>query len=167
MRRPDWSVLLALVIGTVSAAWGGDDAPRPLKRSDVVFMCAGSPAAYKAYGATVVDWGGHAYADDEQAVAKFRAGVKTAQDAGAQYNAGIGMLTEFLGMIKSEPQHERAISRTIDGKPLTVPWLWDHKVDGELGKAWWFCSNSPFYQEYLRKLTARAMAGSTFPARSE
>jgi len=159
MRRPDWSVLLALVIGTVSAAWGGDDAPRPLKRSDVVFMCAGSPAAYKAYGATVVDWGGHAYADDEQAVAKFRAGVKTAQDAGAQYNAGIGMLTEFLGMIKSEPQHERAISRTIAGKPLIVPWLWDHKVDGELGKAWWFCSNSPFYQEYLRKLTARAMAG--------
>ena len=129
----------------------------PLKHSDVVFMGASDKTVYEAYAATVIDWGGHARGDDEKSKAEFRARVKLAQDLGIQYNAGIGMLTEFYGMIKSCPKHEHAICRTIDGKPVTVPWLWDHKVDGQLGKNYWFCSNSPLYQKYLRDLTARAM----------
>ena len=107
----------------------------------------------------MVDWGGHPRVklENEKAIAGFRASVKMAQDLGIQYNAGIGMLTEFLGMIKSCPEHEKAICRNIDGMIITVPWLWDHKVDGELGKAYWFCSNSQLYQKYLRQLTELAM----------
>lgn len=151
--------LLLLTFGIASAAFADDGIVLPLKRSDVVFMGAARKEVYQIYGATVVDWGGHAYADTDKSIADFRARVKTAQDLGIHYNAGIGMLTEFLGMIKSEPNHQRAICRTIDQKPITVPWLWDHKVDGELGKAYWFCSNSPLYKAYLKRLAARAMAG--------
>lgn len=151
--------ILTTLLLALSASGKDDSSARPLKHSDVVFMGGGTKETYEAYAATVVDWGGHARADDEKARAEFRARVKLAQDLGIQYNAGIGMITEFLGMIKSCPEHERAICRTLDGKPITVPWLWDHKVDGQLGKAWWFCSNSPFYQKFLRDRTALAMAG--------
>ena len=155
-----WPILvLLLVCATSGIAASPDSAAHPLKRSDVVFMGGSSKELYEAYGATVVDWGGHASKDDPKAAAEFRARVKLAQDMGIQYNAGVGMITEFLGMIKSCPEHERAICRDFDGKPITVPWLWDHKVDGELGKAWWFCSNSPLYQKFLRDRTALAMAG--------
>ena len=135
-------------------------APNALKHSDVVFMGSASQELYAAYGTTVVDWGGHAYGTNAWAISEFRARVKVAQDLGIHYNAGIGMLTEFLGMIDSCPDYEHAICRTIEGKPILVPWLWDHKVHGQLGKAYWFCSNSKLYQKYLRDLTARAMVGN-------
>ncbi len=155
-----WIRILPILLLLPLATSGKDDtSARPLKHSDVVFMGGGSKETYEAYGATVVDWGGHAWGTTEKARTEFRARVKLAQDLGIQYNAGIGMITEFLSMIKSCPEHERAICRTIDGKPMTVPWLWDHKVDGQLGKAWWFCSNSPLYQKFLRDRTALAMAG--------
>lgn len=155
-----WPHVLPILILLLSAAQANDSGPsRPLNHSDVVFMGGADKAVYEAYATTVVDWGGHAWSDNDKAKTEFRTRVKLAQDLGIQYNAGIGMLTEFLGMIKSCSEHERAICRTLDGKPITVPWLWDHKVDGQLGKAWWFCSNSPLYQKYLRDLTARAMAG--------
>ena len=133
--------------------------PNALKHSDVVFMGGASKELYQAYGTTVVDWGGHAYGTNAKAIGEFRARVETAQSLGIHYNAGIGMLTEFLGMIDSCPDHEHAICRNIEGKPILVPWLWDHKVHGQLGKAYWFCSNSQLYQKYLRDRTALAMAG--------
>ena len=155
-----WIRILPLLLLLPLAASGKDDSPdRPLKHSDVVFMGGGSKETYEAYAATVVDWGGHAWGDSDKAKTEFGARVKLAQDLGIQYNAGIGMLTEFAGMIKSCPDYEHAICRTLDGKPVRVPWLWDQKVDGQTGRNFWFCSNSPLYQKYLRDLTARAMAG--------
>ena len=165
MRQPNrsnpmkWFHVLP-VLTLLLAAQADDNPPaRPLKHSDVVFMGASDKAAYEAYAATVVDWGGHAHGDNDKAKAEFRARVKLAQDLGIQYNAGIGMLTEFAGMIKSCPDYEHAICRTLDGQPIMVPWLWDQKVNGKTGMNFWFCSNSPLYQRYLRDLTARAMAG--------
>jgi hypothetical protein len=153
-----WFRLLPLPAFFLSLALADDHpAAQPLKRSDVVFMGASDKSYYEAYGATVIDWGGHAWSDQEKPRAEFRERVKLAHDLGVQYNAGIGMLTEFAGMIKSCPEYERAVCRTLDGKPVTVPWLWDQKVDGQTGKNYWFCSNSPFYQKYLRELTTRAM----------
>ncbi len=156
-----WFRALPVLAMVLPAALADNDPPAlPLKPSDVVFMGASDKAAYEAYGATVIDWGGHAWGDNEKPKAEFRARVKLAQDLGIQYNAGIGMLTEFGGMVKSCPEYERAICRTIDGKPVTVPWLWDQKVDGQTGRNFWFCSNSPLYQKYLRDLTARAMSAA-------
>ena len=152
--------ILAILTAILSSGWAEEGpAARPLKHSDVVFMGGADKASYEAYGATVVDWGGHAWGDGEKPKAEFRSRVKVAQGLGIQYNAGIGMLTEFAGMIKSCPEHERAICRNFDGQPMMVPWLWDQKVDGQTGKNFWFCSNSPLYQKYLRELTARAMGG--------
>ncbi len=154
-----WIVLPVLALLPLTAQADDSRSARPLKHSDVVFMGGGSKETYEAYAATVVDWGGHAWGTEEKAKAEFRARVKLAQELGIQYNAGIGMITEFLGMIKSCPEHERAICRNLNGKAITVPWLWDHKVDGQLGKNYWFCSNSPLYQKFLRDRTALAMAG--------
>lgn len=143
-----------------SAGWAGAAMPeRPLRHSDVVFMGGAGKEAYEAYAATVVDWGGHAWGEGDKPESEFRARVKLAQDLGIQYNAGIGMLTEFGGMVKSCAEYERAVCRNFDGQAIKVPWLWDQKVDGQIGKNFWFCSNSALYQAYLRDLTARAMAG--------
>lgn len=150
---------LVVLMPMVGRPTGGDAPARPLKHADVVFMGGADQTAYQAYGTTVVDWGGHAWGDSGRALAEFRGRVKLAQDLGIQYNAGIGMLTEFAGMIKSCPEYERAVCRNIEGEPLMVPWLWDQKVDGQTGKNFWFCSNSPLYQKYLRDLAARAIAG--------
>ncbi len=134
-------------------------ADRRLKRSDVVFMGGSQKEVYEAYGATVVDWGGHAWRDEPKHIADFRARVKTAQDLGVQYNAGIGMVTEFRGMIDSCAEYEKAICRDIEGKPVHVPWLWDQKYKDKTGFNFWFCSNSPLYQAYLRDRTRLAMTG--------
>lgn len=156
-----WTHFLGLMVLMPMDGWpaDGESASRPLKHSDVVFMGGADKAAYEAYGTTVVDWGGHAWGDHDKAQAEFRGRVKLAQDLGIQYNAGIGMLTEFAGMIKSCPDYERAVCRNFDGEPMMVPWLWDQKVDGQTGKNFWFCSNSPLYQKYLRDLASRAVAG--------
>jgi len=145
----------------MATAWAEDALPHAkLRHSDVVFMGSAKKEIYEAYGATVVDWGGHAWKNEEKPIADFRARVKMAQDMGIQYNAGVGMITEFLGMIKSCPEYEKAICRGIAGQPILVPWLWDHKVDDKLGMAYWFCSNSALYQKYLRERTELAMKGA-------
>jgi hypothetical protein len=155
---PATAAILILALTGIGAA-AEPPAIQPLSRSAVVFMGGSTPELYAAYGATVVDWGGHAWRDQPGSIADFRKRVETAQKMGIQYNAGIGMITEFMGMMDECPEYERAICRDLEGKPITVPWLWDHKYKGKLGMAYWFCSNSPFYQDYLRRRTKLAMAG--------
>jgi hypothetical protein len=132
---------------------------RALKHADVVFMGSAKTEVYQAYGATVVDWGGGAWGKNAKAITEFCNRVKTAHDLGIQYNAGIPMVTGFAGMIASCPEYEKAVCRDIEGKPIFVPWLWDQKYKGKKGFNYWFCSNSPLYQKFLRDRTEAAMTG--------
>lgn len=135
------------------AASGADEAV--VRRSDVVFMGAKEGTVYDAYGATMVSWGGQAANDSEQAVAQFAARVQAAHDRGMRYCAGLAFRTAFARMIDFDPDFMASVCRTLDGEPILVPWLWDHKHKGH--PAYWFCTNAPGYRAFLRDQARRAM----------
>ncbi len=72
-----------------------------------------------------------------------------------RYCASVDFLVDFRGYIESRPDtFMEAVCRDLEGNPLRVPWLWDHSYKGH--PAYWFCTNNPDYQAYLRDQAARA-----------
>ena len=57
------------------------------------------------------------------------------------------IMPEFQGMIDFHDDFLDAAARNFSGKPFVVPWLWDHKHKEQ--PAWWWCTNSPLYRQYL------------------
>jgi len=112
-------------------------AQRAIRRSDVVFMYD-NPKLYEVYGCTVLGWAGAA--DPQRIALAHRKGLRL-------YAAHIGFRTEFRRVIDFRPDFMQGVCRDLDGKPITVPWLWDHKYKGQ--PAWHWCTNSPFYRSYL------------------
>jgi len=139
-------MLFGLAGGTV--LYGADSAKRFIKRSDVVFMGPKDAEIYKVYGATVVSWGGRPWGDSEKAIERHRARVKLSHDLGIRHCGGAAFRTAFAGMIEFDQNFMDSVCRRIDGEPILVPWLWDHKHKGH--PAYWFCTNSPGYRKYLR-----------------
>ena len=113
-------------------------APTPgLRASDVVFMYDG-PKMYQEYGCTVLGWAG---SHDKHHIAQaHKQGVRL-------FTVSVGFLTEFQGMIDFSSDFQDAAARNFAGEPFIVPWLWDHKHKGE--PAWWWCTNSPLYRQFL------------------
>ena len=101
--------------------------------------CTTTPAQYQSYGCTVLGWAGGA-------------GAKHIEDAHANgvrlFATSVGFLTESSRMIDFNPNFLDAACRNFAGQPFVVPWLWDHKHKGQ--SAWWWCTNSPLYREYLK-----------------
>jgi len=144
---------LCAVIMMVSVA---SSAQVTVNRSDVVFMGAKSPDIYQAYGATMVSWVCNAGGDTEQAIEGFKQRVNEAHGLGMRYCAGLAFRTAFASMIDFDANFLDSVCRRLDGEPILVPWLWDHKhKDGH--PAYWFCTNAPGYREYLRHQTRLAM----------
>jgi len=119
-----------------------------LRRSDVVFMGYSEPEVCRQYGATVISWGSRPWRDDEGSINWFQKRVKEAHALGIRYLPGAAFRTAFAQMIDYEPNFEDAICRSLEGKPILVPWLWDHEHKGH--PAYWFCTNSPAYRDYLK-----------------
>jgi hypothetical protein len=72
-----------------------------------------------------------------------------------RYCASVDFLVDFRGFIDFRPEtFMDAVCRDLDGNPLHVPWLWDHEYKGH--PAYWFCTNNPDYQAYLRDQVERA-----------
>lgn len=134
--------------GAVLAAEPGPPSKRAIRHSDVVFMYD-NPKQYAAYGCTVLGWAGSGDAKHiEQAHAQ---GVRL-------FSTSVGFLTEARRVIDFSPDFLDAACRNFDGQPFAVPWLWDHKYKGQ--SAWWWCTNSPLYREYLKmRLTEATKAG--------
>ncbi len=110
---------------------------RAIRRSDVVFMYD-NPAKYEAYGCTVMGWAGHADAKHiESAHAK---GVRL-------FATSVGFRTEGRGVMDFTEKFLDAACYDFEGKPIPVPWLWDHKYKGH--PFYWWCTNSPEYRRYL------------------
>jgi hypothetical protein len=130
---------------------------RPLIRaSDVVFMYpAEDPSQYDAYLGTVVGWAGRPRTRDAQDVESFRKRVEEAHKRGMRYCGSDDFLVDFRGFIDFRPDNFMdAACRDLDGNPIRVPWLWDHEYKGHL--AYWWCTNNPDYQAYLRDQVERA-----------
>ncbi|NOZ22336.1 MAG: hypothetical protein GXP25_14750, partial [Planctomycetes bacterium] len=130
---------------------------RPIKRSDVVFMGAKDKGIYEIYGATVVSWGSRPWGDTENAIKQFRERVKIAHDLGMRYCGGAAFRTAFAAMMDFDPNWRDSRCLTIEGKPITIPWLWDHKHKKTGEPAYWFCTNSPGYRKFLKWQVMLAM----------
>ena len=158
MNGASWAILCLLLFG------GGlverneaRAAENVIKHSAVVLMGASSREIYQIYGATVVSWGGRPWKDEPGAIKEFRNGVQTAHDLSILYCAGAAFRTDFAAMIDFDPQWRDCRCRNIEGQPITIPWLWDQK-DKDGHPAYWFCTNTPGYREYLKSQVKAAMA---------
>ena len=133
------SVLLLVFLAppVVSEADSLGASERAIRRSDVVFMYD-NPKMYEAYGCTVLGWAGGGKKEH----------IELAHSKGVRlFSTSVGFLTEFRRAIDFSDDHLDAACRNFAGEPFIVPWLWDHKHKGQ--PAWWWCTNSPLYREYL------------------
>ncbi|RJP32043.1 MAG: hypothetical protein C4527_06700 [Candidatus Omnitrophota bacterium] len=151
------TLYLGCVLFLSAAVCVSSETSRPfIHAGDVVFMySANPPSLYDDYQCTVSGWGGRSQSREEQAVKSFQARVEEAQRRGIRYCGSVDFLVDFGGFIDFRPDSfTSAISRDLDGNPLRVPWLWDHTHKGQ--PAYWFCTNNPEYQQYLRDQAERA-----------
>lgn len=119
----------------------------PMQRSEVVFMYGADEAAYRAFGATFVGWGG---GNDEQSVRRHH-------EMGVRCSGTMWCLTAGAKNLHENPQLMAATARDIAGEPVIVPWLWDHIHEGT--PSYFGCTNHPAYRQHVRDLVRRATAG--------
>lgn len=135
------SFLLVCVWAAVSLA--GDES-RALKQSDVVMMYQTDEQTYADYGATVLAWGGKPTPASRQAA------------KGVKLFSSVGMVTEFAQFHERfRDTYEQALCRDINGDPVKVPWLTDHKHEGI--PYWWCCTAQPVFRQYVRERVIEAM----------
>jgi hypothetical protein len=145
----------SLVCSMASVLWGasgagtGDQAPggSALRHAEVVFMYAASEEAYRAYGATLVAWGGAEKAEQ----------VKRHHDLGIRCTGSMWCLTAGAENIHKDPNLRAACAVDIEGHPVEVPWLFDHTYQGT--KTYFGCTNHPEFQKLCRERVRQAMAG--------
>jgi len=121
---------------------------RVLSHSEVVFMYAADSNAYRAYDATFVAWGG---ADTPQE-------VKRHHDLGIRCTGSMWCLTAGAENIHKNSALRQACAVDIEGKPVEVPWLFDHTYQGT--KTYFGCTNHPEFQSLCRQRVRQVMAGN-------
>jgi hypothetical protein len=139
-------VLIAssLLLAPLERAPAGEPA---LGRSEVAFMYASTPEAYKAYGATFVAWGG---ADTPEA-------VKMHRDLGIRCTGSVWCLTAGAKALHDDAGLREAVAVDIEGKPIPVPWLFDHIHEGQV--TIFGNTNHPAFREHVKAQVRRVMAG--------
>ncbi|MCS7191916.1 MAG: beta-galactosidase [Armatimonadetes bacterium] len=141
---------------SLASFFDGNFPKRPkLKASDTVFMTCPETQLYEVYSGTVVCWAGRAKSKNLKDVREFHQQVKEAHKRKLRYCGNVDFVCDFAGFIDFRPENfAEAICCDLDGNPITVPWLWDHKHKGH--PAYWFCTNNPDYQAYLLDQVERA-----------
>lgn len=110
-------------------------------------MYASTPEAYEAYGATFVAWGG---ADSSEK-------VKVHRDLGIRSTGSVWCLTAGAKALHDDPELREAVAVDIEGKPIPVPWLFDHVHEGQ--NTLFGNTNHPAFREHVRANVRRVMAG--------
>ncbi|MBN1441962.1 MAG: hypothetical protein JXA90_04590, partial [Planctomycetes bacterium] len=118
-----------------------------LRRSEVVFMYAASPEAYKAYGATFVAWGGANTAEQ----------VKMHRDLGIRCTGSVWCLTAGAKTLHESRELREAVAVDIEGKPIAVPWQFDKVHEGQTTD--FGNTNHPAFREHVKANVRRVMAG--------
>jgi hypothetical protein len=118
-----------------------------LKHSDVVFMYAADEKAYKAYGATFVAWGG----------ASTTESVRMHHKLGIRCTGTMWCLTAGARTLYENAELREAVARDIEGKPIEVPWQFDHTYKDM--KTYFGCTNHPAFRAHARQQVEKAMAG--------
>ncbi|NOZ22362.1 MAG: hypothetical protein GXP25_14880, partial [Planctomycetes bacterium] len=73
------------------------------------------------------------------------------------YCGGAAFRTAFAAMMDFDPNWRDSRCLTIEGEPITIPWLWDHKHKKTGEPAYWFCTNAPGYRKFLKWQVMLAM----------
>jgi hypothetical protein len=110
-------------------------------------MYAADADAYKAYGTTFVGWGGAHTA--EQVRRHHRHGIRC--------TGMMWCLTAGAKLLCENAELRKACAVDIEGKPVAVPWLFDHVYNGQ--RAWFGCTNHPTFRELCRRRVRNVMAG--------
>jgi len=143
-----WACLSAVSFFSPGVSPAAEPAPAPvLRHSEIVFMYASDEPAYKAYGATFVAWGG---ADTAEKVARHHA-------LGIRCTGSMWCLTAGARLIHDDPKMRAACAVDIEGRPVEVPWLFDHVYKDT--KTYFGCTNNPDYVELLRQRVRDEMKG--------
>ena len=117
------------------------------KHSDVIFMYASDEAAYRAYGATFVAWGG----------AERSEPVKMHHDLGIRCTGSMWCLTAGAKTLYEDPALREAVARDIEGKPIEVSWLFDHTYKDM--KTYFGCTNHPAFRAHCETRVREVMSG--------
>lgn len=136
----------AIIAAAILAAAGAAEEPA-MRHSEVVFMYSADSEVYEVFDATFMAWSG---ASSEEAVARHH-------DLGMRCAASIWFLTAGAQRLHEDPVLHEAVVKDFDGDPIEVPWLFDHRHEGQ--RTWFGCTNNPDYQEHLREEVRRVMAG--------
>jgi len=118
-----------------------------LRHSEVVFMYASSPEAYRAYGATFVAWGG----------ANTREAVRRHHDLGIRCTGSVWCLTAGARRLYEDASLREAVAIDIEGKPIAVPWQFDKVYRGQTTD--FGNTNHPAFREHVKANVRRVMAG--------
>lgn len=140
-------IAIHLLLYSVAAAQAGLPTEPVLRHSEVVFMYAATDDAYRAYNATFVAWGG----------ANTREQVKRHHDIGVRCTGSMWCLTAGAENIHNNLALREACAVDIEGKPVEVPWLFDHTYQGT--KTYFGCTNHPEFRLLCRWRVCEAMAG--------
>ena len=110
-------------------------------------MYAAASDAYRTYGATFVGWGG----------ANTPEQVKRHHDLGIRCTASMWCLTAGARRLHENKEFLAAACVDIEGKPVEVPWLFDHTYKGM--KTYFGCTNHPAFRGHNRDMVRKVMAG--------
>ncbi len=145
-----WVAVIVWVLGQTAAAepGGGAAGKAPvLKHSEIVFMSAADDESYKAYRATFVGWGG----------ASTKEQVERHHKLGIRCTGSMWCLTAGAKRLHENPDLLGAVAVDIEGKPIAVPWLFDHTYKGT--PSYFGCTNSPAFRAHNRDMVRQQMAG--------
>ncbi|UCG57773.1 MAG: hypothetical protein JSU70_23275 [Phycisphaerales bacterium] len=140
-------IAMSLLLCAAAATQARPPTEPVLRHSEVVFMYAADNDAYRAYNATFVAWGG----------AKTPAEVKRHHDIGVRCTGSMWCLTAGAENIHKNAALREACAVDIEGKPVEVPWLFDHTYRDT--KTYFGCTNHPEFRSLCRQRVREAMAG--------
>ncbi len=139
--------LAVLMAGGCSGVAATEPVGPAMRQSEVVFMYAASDEAYRAYGATLVAWGGAEKADQ----------VKRHHDLGIRCTGSMWCLTAGAENIHKDPNLRAACAVDIEGRPVEVPWQFDQTFEGT--KTTFGCTNHPAFRRLCAERVRQGMAG--------
>jgi hypothetical protein len=140
-------IAMGLLLCAVTAAQASPPNEPVLHHSEVVFMYAADDDAYRAYNATFVAWGGANTAEQ----------VKRHHRLGVRCTGSMWCLTAGAENIHKSAALREACAVDIEGKPVEVPWLFDHTYQGT--KTYFGCTNHPEFRSLCCQRVREAMAG--------
>jgi len=154
------SIFLTATVSLFAILPGAAPDDRLFRHSDVIAFTRGSLHDYRSYHVNFVSWGGYP-TPDAKSVEAFRQGITQALTVGTRIGAKVGTRTDFRGFIDLAPD-DWAESRciTVEGKPIIVPDMLTVQYKGH--PAYWFCTNSPKFREYLKRNVTLAMKCQPF-----